>query len=279
MNDAALDQKEQDVFDYIESLESVMVAFSGGVDSAYIAYVASRVLGDRALAVTAVSPSYPDAHKRDAITFVEQFGLRHEFIKTDEMSDPNYRSNPANRCYHCKMELYSKLAPLARERGFTAICDGVNVDDLGDFRPGRQAAREAGVRSPLVECGITKAEVRALSRRAGLPTWDKPASACLSSRIPYGMEVTVEKLKVIETGEEMLRGLGFQVFRVRHHGDIVRLEFGSDDLPRAMTMEMAGQLMRAFKSLGFKYVTVDLEGYRTGALNEALKSVPLPVLT
>jgi uncharacterized protein len=278
MDYTELDQKERTLRQYLESLGSVMVAFSGGVDSAYVAYVAAQVLGDRALAVTAMSPSYPAAHKEDALRFVQQFGLRHLFINTEEMSDPHYRRNPANRCYYCKSELYSKLAPLARERGFAAICDGVNVDDLGDFRPGRQAAKEAGVLSPLVECGITKAEVRELSRRAGLPTWDKPASACLSSRIPYGMEVTVEKLKIIEQGEEVLRELGFRIFRVRHHGDIVRLEFGQDELPRAMTVEMAERLTREFKALGFKYVTLDLEGYRTGALNEALKPTRLPVL-
>ncbi len=278
MNFAALDQKERALHDYLKSLGSVIVAFSGGVDSAYVAYAAAQVLGDRALAVTAVSPSYPAAHKEDALKFVQQFGLRHLFINTDEMEDPRYRSNPANRCYYCKTELYGKLGPLAKERGFAAICDGVNVDDLGDFRPGRQAAKDVGVRSPLVECGITKVEVRELSRRAGLPTWDKPASACLSSRIPYGMEVTVEKLNLIEKGEDLLRGLGFKVFRVRHHGDIVRLEFGQEDLPRALAVEVAAHLAREFKALGFKYVTLDLEGYRTGALNEALEPTRLPIL-
>lgn len=278
MNHAELDQKERALHQFLESLGSAIVAFSGGVDSAYVAYAAGQMLGDRALAVTADSPSYPAAHKHDALKFVEQFGLRHLLINTEEMNDPHYQSNPANRCYYCKTELYTKLQQLARERGFAAICDGVNVDDLGDFRPGRQAAKEAGVRSPLVECGITKAEVRELSRRAGLPTWDKPASACLSSRIPYGMEVTVEKLKIIERGEDILRSLGFKIFRVRHHGDIVRLEFGHEELPRAMTMNMAERLTREFKALGFKYVTLDLEGYRTGALNEALRAPRLPVL-
>lgn len=278
MNYTELDQKEQALRQRLQSLGSVIIAFSGGVDSAYVAYVAAQVLGDRVLAVTAESPSYPAAHKQDALKFVERFGLRHLIINTEEVHDPRYRSNPANRCYYCKTELYAKLVPLAKERGFAAICDGVNVDDLGDFRPGRQAAKEAGVLSPLVECGITKAEVRELSRRAGLPTWDKPASACLSSRIPYGMEVTVEKLNVIEQGEDILRRLGFKIFRVRHHGDIVRLEFGQEDLPRAMSMEMAEHLTREFKALGFKYVTLDLEGYRTGALNEALRSTRLPIL-
>lgn len=278
MDENELIRKERALSQYLESLGSVIVAFSGGVDSAYVAYMAHQVLNDRALAVTAVSPSYPAADKEDALRLVRQFGLRHLFINTEEMDDPRYRRNPANRCYYCKTELYSKLVPLARERGFAAICDGLNIDDLGDFRPGRQAAKEAGVISPLVECGLTKAEVRQLSRRAGLPTWDKPASACLSSRIPYGMEVTVEKLKVIEQGEEILRALGFRVFRVRHHGDIVRLEFGKEELPRAMTVEMAERLTREFKALGFKYVTLDLEGYRTGALNEALWSLQLPIL-
>jgi len=278
MNNIELDRKERLLRQRLGSLNSVIVAFSGGVDSAYVAYVANQVLGDKALAVTADSPSYPAAHKADALTFVEQFSLRHLIINTEEVEDPNYRRNPANRCYYCKTELYTNLQALAREQGFSAICDGVNIDDLGDFRPGRQAAKEAGVISPLVECGITKAEVRELSRRAGLPTWDKPASACLSSRIPYGMEVTVEKLKIIEQGEDILRALGFKVFRVRHHGDIVRLEFGKEELPRAMTVAMAEHLTRDFKALGFRYVTLDLEGYRTGALNEALKPTQLPVL-
>jgi uncharacterized protein len=278
MNNIPLDQKEQLLRRRLQSLESVIVAFSGGVDSAYVAFVAHEVLGNKALAVTADSPSYPATHKAEAVKFVEQFGLQHLFINTDEVADPNYRQNPANRCYYCKTELYTKLQSLAQEQGFAAICDGVNVDDLGDFRPGRQAAKEASVISPLVECGITKAEVRELSRRAGLPTWDKPASACLSSRIPYGMEVTVDKLKVIERGEDVLRALGFKVFRVRHHGDIVRLEFGQEELPRALTMDMAERLTQEFKALGFKYVTLDLEGYRTGALNEALRSAQLPIL-
>jgi pyridinium-3,5-biscarboxylic acid mononucleotide sulfurtransferase len=271
MDQTEQDRKETDLCRYIQSLGSVIIAFSGGVDSAYVAWAASRVLGDRALAVTAESPSFPAAQKEDALKFVDQFGLRHMTIPTDEMEDPNYRRNSSDRCYYCKAGLYGKLASLAKERGFAAICDGLNVDDLGDFRPGSRAAKEIGVLSPLVECGITKAEVRELSRRAGLPTWDKPASACLSSRIPYGMEVTVEKLRAIETGEDIMRDLGFKVLRVRHHGDIVRLELGKEELPRAMTVEMAERLAREFKALGFRYVTLDLEGYRTGALNEALR--------
>src|SRR5205085_10375874 len=205
-----------------------------------------------------------------ALAIVEQFNLTHEFINTEEIDDPNYLANPTNRCYFCKHELFTKLNQLAKERGYAFVCDGNNADDVGDYRPGRKAAAELQVRSPLIEAGLTKNEIRALAKLAGLPVWDRPASACLSSRIPYGMPVTIEKLSVIERGEAKLRALGFRLMRVRHHGEVVRIEIAPEELPKALNVEMTQRIAAAFKQLGFKFVTLDLEGYRTGALNEVL---------
>lgn len=254
---------------------SVMVAFSGGVDSAYLAYVAHSEIGERALAVTGDSASYPTFQRELARELTSRFGIRHEMIFTEEFEDENYTSNPSNRCYYCKSELYTKLSRIAREREIAVICDGTNADDVGDYRPGRQAARELGVRSPLLECGLTKAEIRELSRRAGLATWNEPASACLSSRVPYGQVVTIEKLSVIDKAEIALKRLGFRQVRVRHHGDIARIEVAEEEIARALDQAMIGKISSALKALGFKYVTLDLEGYRTGSLNEALKERPL----
>jgi uncharacterized protein len=265
--------KERALRDTLSSLGSVIVAYSGGVDSAYLAWVAHDTLGTRAVAVTADSPSYPERHRQMAAQVAAQFGLHHEIIHTSELERPEYRANPANRCYYCKHELYTHLARIAGERR-AVVVDGNNADDRGDYRPGRQAAREFGVRSPLDEVGLTKAEIRDLARLAGLPTWDEPASACLSSRIPYHSEVTDEKLRTIEQAEEALHALGFRVCRVRHHDDLARIELGRAELPRALDPEMSATIVRELKAIGYKYVTIDLQGYRTGSLNEGLRLRP-----
>lgn len=254
---------------------SVLVAFSGGTDSAYLAWVSTDVLGQRALCVTADSPSYPSRHRELALRLAREFSLRHEFIVTGEMDRPEYRANEPDRCYHCKQELFTRLGALARERGIAVVADGANADDRGDYRPGRQAAREHGVCSPLDEAGLTKAEIRQLSRHAGLPTWDVPASACLSSRIPYHSEVTPEKLAAIEQAEGALLDLGFRLCRVRHHGEVARVELGPDEMARALEPGVRDALVNGVKAAGFRYVALDLQGYRTGSLNEGIVLKPV----
>jgi pyridinium-3,5-biscarboxylic acid mononucleotide sulfurtransferase len=223
--------------------------------------------------VTAESPSYPTHQRNIALELVNSYGFRHEFIASGEMSDSNYTANPSNRCYFCKHELYSQLQRIAEQRGFQNVLDGNNLDDTGDYRPGRQAGRELMVRSPLIEAALNKAEIRELSRRLGLPTWSQPASACLSSRIPYGSSVTVEKLRMVDRGEEIMRALGFAQTRVRHHGDIARIEIAREELPNALRMEMFERFSSEFKKIGFRFVAIDVDGYRTGALNEGLTQI------
>ncbi|HKW97502.1 MAG TPA: ATP-dependent sacrificial sulfur transferase LarE [Bryobacteraceae bacterium] len=270
MDARALEDKQQKLFSILRGMERVIVAYSGGTDSAYLAWAAHHVLGANAVAITADSASIPESHKRDAEAFVRQFSIPHEYIQTHEFENPDYTKNDKNRCFHCKDELFTELEAVGRERGIAHIIYGVNLDDLGDYRPGQNAAKLHEVRAPLADAGLSKAEIRELSRLAGLPTWDRPASACLSSRIPYGTPVTIENIKTVESGEESIKRLGFRQFRVRFHGEIVRIEIAKDELPRALTPEMASEFTAIFKKLGFKYVTLDLEGYRQGSLNEVL---------
>jgi uncharacterized protein len=273
--EAELDRKDAALRRTLQQFPSIIVAYSGGVDSAYLAYAATSALGSNAICITADSPSYPDRHRQLAIRLAREFGFQHEVIRTGELERPEYRANPANRCYYCKHELYTHLTAIASERGIEAIADGSNADDRGDYRPGRQAAREFGVRSPLDEAELTKAEIRELSRRAGLPTWNEPASACLSSRIPYFSEVTDDKLRMIERAESALRDLGFVICRVRHHDTIARIELGRDEIARALEPETADTIDRELRAIGYQHVTVDLRGYRLGSLNDALRLRPV----
>ena len=259
----------------LRALGRTLVAYSGGVDSAYLAWAAHRVLGADMLAVIADSPSLARTQLQDALAFAREHGIAIEIIQTGEMDRPEYVRNDRQRCFHCKDELFQVMERFAAERGFRSIAYGVNVDDQSDFRPGQAAARQHQVAAPLLDAGLTKAEIRELARNAGLRVWEKPASACLSSRIEYGRPVTLEALSAIEQGEDALRGLGFRQCRVRHHGEIARIEIAKDELERALTPAMFAEFTRIFKGLGFAFVALDTEGFRSGSMNTPVSSQPL----
>src|ERR1019366_9730398 len=263
-------EKQDVLFARLRAMGSLLVAFSGGADSAYLAWAAHGVLGERALAITALSPSFSAHDKEQAAKFVREMNVRHEFIETREFENPFYVANNADRCYHCKTELFDKLIKLRADRGFAAVAYGVNADDLRDFRPGHRAASENGVLAPLLDAGLTKAEIRDLSRRAGLSTWDRPSSPCLSSRIPYGTPVTIKSLSLVERAEDILREFRFRQFRVRFYGEVAQIEIAAEELSRALQPELAGALVERIRKIGFTTVRFDAQGYRQGSLNSAL---------
>lgn len=264
--------KQKSLVDRLRALGSVLVAFSGGADSGYLAWVAHRTLGERTLAVTALSPSFSAYDRQQAANFAREVGLRHEFVETHEFENPLYVANQVDRCYYCKAELFGQLAARSVARGFSTVAYGMNADDVRDFRPGHRAAYEYGVVAPLLDAGLAKVEIRELSRRAGLSIWDRPASACLSSRVPYGTPVTMENLSRIEGAESVLRESGFRQFRVRSHDQLARIEIAPEEMPRALQVEVTRELGERIRRIGFTYVTLDLEGYRQGSLNAVLKN-------
>ncbi|AEF17716.1 MULTISPECIES: ATP-dependent sacrificial sulfur transferase LarE [Thermoanaerobacterium] len=265
-----LEEKYENLKKYIEKLGSAVIAFSGGVDSTFLAKVCYDVLKDRCVAVTATSSTYPQREFKEAQELAKQIGIRHRIIRSEELEIEGFSKNPIDRCYYCKSELFSKLKNVAEEEGIEYVLDGTNYDDTGDFRPGRRAARELGVKSPLLECGFTKNDIREMSKILGLPTWNKPAYACLSSRFPYGQEITDQKLSMVDKAEEYLLKLGFVGFRVRHHGDIARIELDQKQINMMLDESVRKNVVLKLKEIGFKYVSLDLEGYRTGSMNEAV---------
>jgi len=267
----ALDQKAAHLRQHLARNARLLVAYSGGVDSAFLAWTAHHVLGDQMLAVIADSASLARTHLQEALTFAREHGIQVDVVETRELENPDYSRNDAMRCFHCKDELFTVLEQYCAAHAYDAIAYGVNADDQGDFRPGQQAARQHRVLAPLLDAALGKNEIRELARQAGLQVWDKPASACLSSRIEYGRPVTAEALQAVEQGEDALRALGFRQFRVRHHGEIVRIEIAREELPHALTSDMARELAAIFKNLGFAFVTLDLEGFRSGSMNQLLK--------
>jgi pyridinium-3,5-biscarboxylic acid mononucleotide sulfurtransferase len=269
---AELSQKRTALDSHLRTLKRTLVAYSGGVDSAFLAYAAHQVLADDMVAIIADSPSLGRTHLADAVAFAREQNIPLEIVSTAELERPEYARNDAKRCFHCKDELFTVMEDIRSSRGFDTIAYGVNVDDQGEFRPGQQAARQHKIATPLLEAGLTKQDIRELARAAGLRVWDKPASACLSSRIEYGRPVTIEALSAIEQGEDALRALGFRQFRARHHGEMVRIEIAREELPRALTPEMASEFTRIFKALGFQFVTLDLEGFRSGSMNSWLNA-------
>jgi uncharacterized protein len=273
---ASPEQKELSLLARLSETGSLLVALSGGADSAYLAWAARRALGERALSITALSPSFSEHDRSVVEQFVGAFQIRHEFVLTHEVENPAYRANAADRCFYCKDELFYVLDAIAQRRGFAATAYGVNADDTLDFRPGHRAAKEHRVLAPLLDAGLRKSEIRLLSQRAGLPTWDRPASACLASRVPYGTEVTPERLAMIERGEAALRELGFRQFRVRLHDKLARVEIAPEEMERALSKETCATISQALKRAGFTYVALDLEGYRQGSLNESLPQPKSP---
>lgn len=270
-DEAAALEKQHTLLASLRALDSLLIAFSGGADSAYLAWAAHSAIGKRAVSITALSASFSQHDREQAAEFVRSAGVQHEFIETHEFENPEYIANRADRCYHCKDELFDRMELFAHERGFAAIAYGINADDMHDFRPGHRAAHEHRILAPLLDAALSKPEIRMLSLRAGLPTWDRPASACLSSRIPYGVPVTPELLSQVERAETALRELGYRQFRVRAHGELARIELAPDELSRGLQAEMGKQIARAVKGAGFTFVTIDLEGYRQGSLNALLK--------